>query len=112
MTLTLFNICLVVAALAIGRASAGVASHPHSKTCRNIPGDARWPRPKEWNRLNATVDGRLIATVPIAHVCHDPAFSAEECARVQGQWNTANVMYASARFIIILTSQTHTLSHT
>ncbi|GAB1314564.1 FAD-dependent isoamyl alcohol oxidase [Madurella fahalii] len=38
--------------------------------CRYIPGDAGWPSRRDWARLNATVGGRLIATVPLAHVCH------------------------------------------
>lgn len=98
---TLVNVSLVVASLAIGQVFAGVINPPHSKTCRNIPGDTRWPRPEAWDRLNATVGGRLTATVPIAHVCHDPFFSPDECAQVRGQWNTANVMYASARLTVI-----------
>lgn len=83
------NICLVLAGLAIGTVSA-IPAHP--KTCRNIPGDPRWPGPRAWAQLNATVGGRLIATTPIATVCHDPSFSAEACARVEGQWNVASVM--------------------
>ncbi|KXX75975.1 Bifunctional solanapyrone synthase [Madurella mycetomatis] len=41
-----------------------------SPPCRYIPGDAGWPSRRDWARLNATVGGRLIATVPVAHVCH------------------------------------------
>ncbi|KAH6612777.1 hypothetical protein B0J18DRAFT_441027 [Chaetomium sp. MPI-SDFR-AT-0129] len=93
MALSLVNIGLVVVGLIVGRVAAAVASPaPHQSTCRNIPGDARWPKSAEWDRLNATVDGRLIATVPIAQVCHDPTFSPEECAQVEGQWNAAIVM--------------------
>jgi hypothetical protein len=41
------------------------------QTCRYIPGDAGWPSQGDWARLNTTVGGRLIATVPVAHVCHE-----------------------------------------
>ena len=101
----LVNICLVLAGLAIGRVSAGVAIPPHSKTCRNIPGDTRWPRPEAWKQLNATVGGRLIATTPIAKVCHDPSFSAGACAQVEGQWNVANIMYDLVCTPSIITSR-------
>lgn len=90
---SLASIGLVVVGLTVGRVAAAVARPaPQQSTCRNIPGDARWPGPDAWDRLNATVDGRLIATAPIARVCHDPTFSPEECARVEGQWNAASVM--------------------
>lgn len=39
-------------------------------TCRYIPGDEGWPTHSEWARLNLTVGGRLLGTVPVAHVCH------------------------------------------
>jgi hypothetical protein len=38
--------------------------------CKAIPGDAAWPKEDVWNKLNSTVGGRLVATVPVAHVCH------------------------------------------
>lgn len=88
---------LLTAQVASGAAvtSNGRVTAPsqNSTACRSIPGDARWPTPAAWSRLNATVGGRLIATVPLAHVCHDPAYSAEECARVTQQWDQADVMY-------------------
>ncbi|ROT38153.1 FAD-binding domain-containing protein [Sodiomyces alkalinus F11] len=60
--------------------------------CRVIPGDAKWPGPEAWNSLNGTVGGRLIQTVPVAHVCHDPSYSAEECQYVADNWLSAYVM--------------------
>lgn len=38
--------------------------------CRSIPGDDGWPSESDWSGLNQTVNGNLIATVPIAAVCH------------------------------------------
>ncbi|KAL2126475.1 hypothetical protein VTI74DRAFT_843 [Chaetomium olivicolor] len=82
---------LLLTRLASGALAGGVTP-PNSTTCRNIPGDARWPTIEAWNRLNATVGGKLIATVPIAHVCHDPSYSVEACAQVTQQWDLAGVM--------------------
>jgi len=63
-----------------------VLGAPKSPTCRYIPGDAGWPSQEKWNKLNKTLEGRLIATVPIAHVCHDRgdffAYNETECAAV------------------------------
>ncbi|KAH8807209.1 hypothetical protein F5884DRAFT_730846 [Xylogone sp. PMI_703] len=64
-----------------------LASGSASPTCKNIPGDEGWPSPAAWDALNATVGGRLIATVPAAHVCHDPTFSSAECASLAQQWD-------------------------
>ncbi|KAI0172760.1 FAD binding domain-containing protein [Hypoxylon sp. FL1284] len=47
-----------------------------NRTCRHIPGDAGWPGLTDWGRLNATVGGRLIATVPTASVCHQTGLFA------------------------------------
>ncbi|CAJ2508714.1 Uu.00g137400.m01.CDS01 [Anthostomella pinea] len=55
-----------------------------NQTCRYIPGDAGWPSQRQWARLNSTVGGRLIATVPVAHVCHlqgqFAAYDQESCS--------------------------------
>ncbi|KAJ5947428.1 hypothetical protein N7466_000443 [Penicillium verhagenii] len=57
-----------------------------STSCRYIPGDAGWPTVNQWQALNASVSGRLIATNPIAHVCHDPTYSEAECEYLQKEW--------------------------
>ena len=54
--------------------------------CLCMPGDTCWPGEEEWATLNATLSGRLIATVPLAHVCHDPTFNATACAALQAVW--------------------------
>ncbi|KAH7409764.1 hypothetical protein DE146DRAFT_604491 [Phaeosphaeria sp. MPI-PUGE-AT-0046c] len=38
--------------------------------CRTIPGDITWPSSDDWFALNNTVQGSLIATVPVGAVCH------------------------------------------
>ncbi|KAJ4287123.1 hypothetical protein N0V88_007745 [Collariella sp. IMI 366227] len=73
---------VTIASVTVDAASAG-QSRPYP-SCRKIPGDAGWPGRKEWQRLNTTVDGRLIATVPVGHVCHDGgvfgAYNETACA--------------------------------
>jgi hypothetical protein len=54
--------------------------------CRCMPGDDCWPSHGTWEALNATVGGRLIATVPIGSVCHDPTFDEEACAELRASW--------------------------
>ena len=47
-----------------------IQSRASSPSCKVIPGDSEWPSQITWQELNQTVGGRLIATVPEAHVCH------------------------------------------
>lgn len=42
-----------------------------SQRCRNLPGDPGYPSQAEWDVLNATIDGRLVAVVPSAKFCHE-----------------------------------------
>lgn len=62
-------------------------------SCRNIPGDAGWPTESEWAALNATVGGRLIATIPIAHACHDPTYVNATCDVLKAQWPLPALSY-------------------
>ena len=57
-----------------------------SSSCRRLLGDDGWPSPQEWAQLNATVQGRLIATVPLGAPCHDPTYNATECSLLQAEW--------------------------
>ncbi|KAI1819126.1 hypothetical protein F4861DRAFT_528136 [Xylaria intraflava] len=61
-----------------------------STNCRCFPGDDCWPSTAEWNALNASTNGGLIATIPIASACHDSfpgvAYDAEKCADIQANW--------------------------
>lgn len=82
--------------------SSPVSSSSHSPTCRYIPGDNGWPSVHVWNQLNSSVSGRLIATVPIASVCHDPNYNAAECSVLQGEWDFAAVQYVWFKILIIL----------
>ncbi|KAI0436258.1 FAD-binding domain-containing protein [Xylaria telfairii] len=61
--------------------------------CRTIPGDSSWPVDSIWIELNGTLNGRLIATVPIAAPCHksvsgepNTLFDEDECATLRDNW--------------------------
>lgn len=61
-----------------------------NSTCRCFPGDACWPTAAEWATFNETVGGRLVATVPIASVCHYDNFTtydADACAALLNVWD-------------------------
>jgi hypothetical protein len=63
-----------------------------TKQCKVIPGDAAWPNSQAWDRLNRTVGGKLIATVPIGHVCHAPTFDEAACSKLQSDWGLASLV--------------------
>ncbi|KAJ3758342.1 hypothetical protein EV360DRAFT_94714 [Lentinula raphanica] len=62
-------------------------SIPSSSSCRTFPGDASWPTPDTWDALNASVDGRLIKTVPVGSPCHDPHYDQDACEDVKRNWH-------------------------
>lgn len=68
--------------------------------CRCFPGDSCWPLPEEWNELNRTLGGNLVATIPIASVCHDNPFmipyDAEACAQLRSVWNHPETHYVTS----------------
>ncbi|KAF4956011.1 hypothetical protein FGADI_4184 [Fusarium gaditjirri] len=55
-------------------------------SCLVLPTDTLWPSIADWENLNATVGGRLIATTPLATVCHDPHFDAAKCDIIKKKW--------------------------
>ena len=67
-------------------------------TCKCGPTDSCWPAAREWAVLNATVGGRLIATVPAGSPCHTAtqlaagnsttgSYNATACEAVQSDWH-------------------------
>lgn len=58
--------------------------------CKPIPGDASWPEASEWDSLNSTVGGRLIANVPLPSVCHDPNCNETACTALRAVWGQPN----------------------
>lgn len=59
------------------------------QSCRKLPHDEDWPTQETWAALNATVDGKLIATVPLASSCHDPNYDAAKCDPLRENWEYA-----------------------
>ena len=95
---------IIVTTLLLSHAAAILLPGPGQKTvasseergataggCKCFPGDACWPSQDEWSSLNATVSGRLMATVPLGSPCHDPYYDEEECAYLQSQWLLAGI---------------------
>ncbi|KAI3390395.1 hypothetical protein diail_9819, partial [Diaporthe ilicicola] len=72
--------------------SANADGSSDGQDCRNLPGDTGWPSQTTWSRLNATLDGQLIATVPQADVCHTTPYNDYDptaCAKLQSTWAQA-----------------------
>ena len=64
-------------------------------SCKNIPGDDGWPSQTEWARLNETIEGRLIATVPQGSVCHPEPyqnFDETACDALRETWNVSTTL--------------------
>lgn len=67
--------------------------------CKNVPGDAGWPTTAQWSKLNTTVGGRLIQTIPIGSPCYQKTYNVADykydistydnasCANVQANWH-------------------------
>lgn len=68
--------------------SAVVAAGPH---CKSNPLDGSWPSESRWTSLNASIDGRLIATQPVAASCwnHSDFSSPFSCSSVQSNWSNS-----------------------
>jgi hypothetical protein len=56
--------------------------------CKPIPGSSDWPLLSEWQALNSTVLGRLIAPVPPGLVCqkNSSLYNVQACGNVYQQW--------------------------
>jgi hypothetical protein len=62
--------------------------------CHCLPGDACWPASSQWSALNTTVNGGLVATVPIGTPCHDPNYDEVACAALQSNWTLPQLQCA------------------
>ncbi|KAI0191339.1 FAD/FMN-containing isoamyl alcohol oxidase MreA [Astrocystis sublimbata] len=75
----------------------------NSSQCRCFPGDACWPSKPVWDAFNKTIDGKLIATVPLAAPCHDSKFARYnlvECTNLQHAWFTPELHIMSPTSIM------------
>ena len=66
--------------------TAVLALPGRAQDCHVLPGDAQWPNEQAWSKLNTTVGGKLVATVPIGSPCHDPTYDATACDALKAQW--------------------------
>ena len=85
---SLFAFTILVSLLHLAATTA-----PSTNRCRCVPGDACWPSPAEWAGLNSSVNGRLIATVPLGRPCHDPYYNAAECKALEANWEQPSEQY-------------------
>ncbi|KAK1995412.1 FAD binding domain-containing protein [Colletotrichum falcatum] len=92
---------LAGAALAApGRHSVHGADKRAAGECKCFPGDSCWPATAQWDALNTTVGGNLIATVPLGSPCHDPTYDAAACASLQSQWQYSEIHMNSSSSIM------------
>lgn len=70
-----------------------VSANPTPNQCKSFPGDKSWPSQAEWNSLNKTVGGRLVATVPLGAPCHVPTFDDATCESLKKDWQFEKIQY-------------------
>jgi len=60
--------------------------------CKPTPGSPDWPSQSDWQALNDSISGRLIAPVPPGLVCQprSSAFNNESCQFVVSQWSNSS----------------------
>lgn len=82
---------LVTSLFVVANCVGTQAASARQRKCKCFPGDPCWPSQGEWDKLNATVGGRLIKTVPLGSPCHDPHYNAALCETLKSQWKLAPV---------------------
>ncbi|KAI1135145.1 putative alcohol oxidase [Hypoxylon sp. FL0543] len=68
--------------------------------CRCFPGDSCWPVQSVWDEFNNTVGGRLVATRPLATVCHGDEYNETACQRLEDAWYTPETHIESSSSIM------------
>lgn len=70
-----------------------------SSGCKSVPGDKGWPTSRQWAQLNASVDGRLIKTIPPGAPCYKKTYNVADfkydidvysnssCSAVEAGWH-------------------------
>ena len=66
--------------------------------CKVDPASPTWPSNSEWQALNRSVSGNLIAPVPLGAVCHPnrPEYNNQSCTLLQTQWVNSSFIAADA----------------
>jgi hypothetical protein len=75
------------------QARASDSQYGPADSCYCLPEDACWPSSTEWDSLNTTVNGRLVATKPLGSVCHDPSYDEAACEALKAAWRLPDVQY-------------------
>jgi hypothetical protein len=101
---TTATLCMI--SLASAELWSSTWNSTNSTACRNLPGDRSWPEPQDWLQLNASVDGRLIATVPLAARCHGALYDADTCRSIQAGWSDPEIQQVSVLLLPALFSNT------
>ncbi|RYN18506.1 hypothetical protein AA0115_g11279 [Alternaria tenuissima] len=76
------------------------ATNPTPNRCKSFPGDKSWPSQSDWNSLNKTVGGRLVATVPLGAPCHGSTFDNATCESLKSQWQYEKIHYESSSSVM------------
>ena len=60
--------------------------------CKPVPGSADWPTVLDWQALNTSVSGRLIAPIPPGLVCqtNSSVYSTSACTELFTQWTNSS----------------------
>ncbi|KAJ5784237.1 FAD binding domain protein [Penicillium pulvis] len=77
-------------------AIAPVTQAFEAASCRCFPTDDCWPSTSTWNAFNQSVDGRLVATEPLAIPCHAPSYNEEKCNILKEGWLLPREHYQSS----------------
>lgn len=83
--MALFSLFLAVGIASVQSVSSSVIGR--NSTCKCMPGDLCWPSSGEWDSLNQTLGGGLIATEPLGSPCHDPNYDEAVCNNLKANWN-------------------------
>lgn len=88
MTMRLVDIARLLWAVLLARlgGAQGPPKPGASKQCYRLPSDPDWPSKDAWSSLNSTVNGKLVATVPIGSPCHDPTYDEAACTALKAAW--------------------------
>ncbi|CAI7650954.1 unnamed protein product [Penicillium glandicola] len=97
------RLCLALLSLASLLCGLSIANRKSFPDCCCMPHDSCWPGDSQWAHFNKTVNGKLIATVPIASICHNDSFTAydqSQCAQLQSNWGLPVTHYESPSSIM------------
>ncbi|KAK3937721.1 FAD-binding, type 2 [Diplogelasinospora grovesii] len=86
-----------------------LAGSKQTSSCKCLPGDSCWPSASQWQKLNTSANGNLLAVRPAGSVCYqtfngqpNPQYNADACATAKNGWTVSNW---------IVEQQIETISH-